>query len=437
MELTKYRRQLNYLVVSIIYLIAFQKFPIFRLGGVFKLYEFIGLFILVLHACNINLHIKKRDLPVLIFFVYSPIIGLCNFFLNSDLINKFLIKYPQVSDNLKFTPLVFPFFILIFMLFHYSIYIGIKNNKYLEIKFQNVIRVFLLVNTLIAVYSLFAFFISDIILYLPSNIQDFRSYSFRSKGFSQEPSFYVVIQSWVVYFLLFKRDIFNKRFQLLLIIINLISLLFSFSSMLIAFFLSIVVYFLFLHKKIHVKVGFFVSILVLSLFGYIIISYFGMLDYVEYALLGKIENYIHSSSHTLDSGSFRNYTTRIGVEIFKDFPILGCGVGNSHYFMHIYEYKMGIKTFGERLHIGSFPQNLYSNIAAEQGLIGLISLAFIIWNYFRKLFKYRLINEWNDIFIVGGISNLIMFNSVGPTYSLFLWLFLLIGYNLNAKINVK
>ena len=80
----------------------------------------------------------------------------------------------------------------------------------------------------------------------------------------------------------------------------------------------------------------------------------------ETLFLNKATNFFYAPDHTLDSGSFRSYTGRIGWEIFYNQPLLGVGVGNSVYYMHLYEFKMGIVNFGDTLSLGIFPQNLYA-----------------------------------------------------------------------------
>ncbi len=426
-----YKKQLDLLIVLIIYFIAFQKFPIIRLGGIFKLYELLALLILILTIVNIKFRINVKDIPILIFFVFSPVLGLANFYLHGELINNFFLKYPGIRGSLKFTPAVFPIFTLVFMFFHAAVYFGIKHSKSIKYSFENVIRVFLCINTVIAVYSLFAVYFLDVIAYLPALIQDLRFYGFRTKGLSQEPSFYIIIQSWVVYILLIKKDIFKPVVQNTFLIINLISLLHTFSSSLVVVFLGCSIYYLFLHRSRIVKLRFLLFIIAVFVIANVLIAYTGMYDYVKYAFVDKIGNYFNATTHTLDSGSFRSYTTRIGFEIFRMFPVTGCGVGNSQYFMYLFEYKMGIKVWGERLHLGSFPQNLYSSISAEQGILGIFGLVWFVVNYFKRLLNNRCYNEWRNVFLVGGFTNLIIFNSVGPVNSLFLWLFLFLGYTIN------
>ena len=107
--------------------------------------------------------------------------------------------------------------------------------------------------------------------------------------------------------------------------------------------------------------------------------------------------------------------------------------------MHIYENKMGIVEFGEVLSLGIFPQNLYSCVLAEQGLLGGVALFLFIFCVFRVLWKNRNSSPYGKMFFIGGIFNISVMFSVAVVYSLFIWLFLAISmgyyrYSKNKKL---
>ena len=260
-------------------------------------------------------------------------------------------------------------------------------------------------------------------------------YNFRSSGLSQEPSFYVLYQVWIVLYACYSRSSFSKIMWILIIVINVTSLILTFSTALLAL-LGVVLLIPFIFKSALKYKILVLSILVVTcIVGYIILVNLGIYNLFESLFINKAQNFFLSPEHTLDSGSFRNYTGRIGLEIFKDNPWCGVGVGNSVYYMHPFEYKMGIVAFGETLGLGIFPQNLYSCVLAEQGILGGIFLFLLIFYILRVLWKNRNTTPYGRMFFIGGIFNVSVMFSVSVVYSLFIWLFLAIsmGYYRYSK----
>ena len=149
-----------------------------------------------------------------------------------------------------------------------------------------------------------------------------------------------------------------------------------------------------------------------------------MLDFFEYFLIEKLENFFSAPEHTYGSGAFRSYTNRLGYAIFNEYPITGVGIGMSQYYMHIYDPQMGIINYGETLIPGMFPQNVFSITFAELGLFGGICLIlFCIINWI-KAWKYRNKNSL-CLYMFAGVSfNILSLFSQSPAYSIFLWAFI-------------
>lgn len=118
-------------------------------------------------------------------------------------------------------------------------------------------------------------------------------------------------------------------------------------------------------------------------------EYWGIYGDFIYIFQSKIEGFLTSPNYTTDSGSFRNYTSRIGIEIWKSSPLLGTGVSMSVYYMYIYEFAMGIDHFGEILTPTTYPQNLISQTLAETGLLGCIPLVILL--------AYTIIVLWKSV----------------------------------------
>ena len=220
--------------------------------------------------------------------------------------------------------------------------------------------------------------------------------------------------------------------------INALSLLTTLSSSLAAFAIGLLsMPFVFKSSK-KVRVGIVFGLVSFALVVILVAQYTGLSDTLQYALYYKIENFFTPSDHTMDSGSFRNFTSRVGLEIFKSHPLLGVGVGNSPFFMHLYENKMGIVVWGEELNMSTMPQSFYSCLLAEQGLLGAIGFAMMLLGFIPKVWKNRSLGSLGKIFYLGVLTNLGVLFSVPIIYSMYLWVFLALAlsyYNLVSKIH--
>lgn len=430
-----------YLIFLIIVLIGFQQFPVIRIGGSLKIYEVLAIILLVLNISSYKFKktVNPKLLCLWILFVVSPIISLIYNYLFLGYPSSFYKQYGAEALSFKFNYWVFPFLQLLYVFFNYTVISTIYRNNLLYKRFDYFIKVFVIIGTFIAIYSLIAFFTIDIIRFLPDFIQNKSEYYFRSSGFSQEPSFYVLYQFWVVLFSIYSKKYFRYSVWLIMVIVNIISLIFTFSTTLLA--LMVILFISLFVFKVSLKIRIFVicCIFCISVGISIYITKLGYNDILTTIFIHKVENFFETSDHTLDSGSFRNYTSRIGIAIFKDHPALGVGVGNSVYYMQQYDPQMGIITYGEELHAGSFPQNLFSSVLAEQGFIGGFALCVFLIIVIRNLWKNRNRNKLCNIFFIGGLFNIAAMFSIAPIYSLFLWVFLglALGYFNYLNKNTK
>lgn len=220
--------------------------------------------------------------------------------------------------------------------------------------------------------------------------------------------------------------------------INAISLLATLSSALSAFAMGLLsMPFVF---KSTMKVRFFVilGLVAFILMVILVAQYAGLYDELLYALYYKIENFFTPANHTMDSGSFRNFTSRVGLEIFKEHPLLGVGVGNSPFFMHLYENKMGIVIWGEELNMTIMPHSFYACLLAEQGFLGALGFVMMLIGVIPKVWKNRNLGSLGKIFYLGVLTNLGVLFSVPIIYSMYLWVFLALSlsyYNIKSKKN--
>ena len=426
-----------YLLFAIIVLIGFQQFPVLRIGGSFKIYELLSI-LLLLKFVTIK---PKTFLMIVVWtlFVFSPVLSLLNAYLFQSIPYDFFIRYPEALHSFKFNNPFFSLLQLLYMIFNYSVFSQIYYNNQIFDNFEKLKKYVVIVGTFIAIYSIIACFTVDIITFLPSFIQNKSVYDFRSSGLSQEPSFYVLYQTRIVLFACYSRSSFSNKKWFFIIVINIFSLVLTFSTALLAL-LGILLFIPFVFKfSFKYRIFVLLILIVVCVAGYFMLVHSDMYKLFEMFFINKAQNFFITPDHTLDSGSFRNYTGRIGLEIFKENPLCGVGVGNSVYYMHIYENKMGIVEFGEVLSLGIFPQNLYSCVLAEQGLLGGVALFLFIFCVFRVLWKNRNSSPYGKMFFIGGIFNISVMFSVAVVYSLFIWLFLAISmgyyrYSKNKKL---
>ena len=423
------------LLYLIVLLIGFQQFPVIRIGGSLNIYELLS-FILLIKYRNYGFWNGKL-IALWVLFVLSPLIsyGYSSLFL--DIPYSFYLQYPEAKESFKFGNSFFSVLQVIYMLFCFTALSGIYRERKLYEHFDSLRKYIVLIGTGIALYSLFALFVYDPITHLPSFLQNKTIYTFRSGGLSQEPGNYVLYQGWVVLFSYYAKDLFKKRTWSFILMINILSLFFTFSTSMIAFVaLVILSYFFCSATKKQRLVSLLLCLLLLTI-GYCVLLESGYFDLFETLFVNKASNFFNAPDHTLDSGSFRSYTSRIGMEIFYSHPLLGVGVGNSTYYMHLYEFKMGIVNFGEMLDLGIFPQNLYACVFAEQGLVGGIALLAFLLGIMKELWKYRNEKPYGKMFFIGGFFNIAITLSNSLVYALFMWVFLVLSLGYNRYIHEK
>lgn len=252
---------------------------------------------------------------------------------------------------------VFPVFSLLFMFANYAVIRTIVRDGWLYRNIGRVLKALVIVGTVISVFSLLAMAGLNIKHLLPIFDAANSGYGgMRSLGFSKEPSTYVLYQTWIVLFVVATRKLFKRRAWRMIMILNVASLVLTFSSAIVAFVLVAAVspFFIFKSSK-KTKVAALVAIGVLGIGCLGVITYFGLTDSFIYIYQDKTTHFFSPSDYTTDSGSFRNFTGRIGYKIWELSPIFGVGVPMSTYYMHLFENKMGIVTWGEELGPTHFP----------------------------------------------------------------------------------
>lgn len=414
-------------------LIGCQSLPVISIGGsTFKIYELLGLILLMQG-------IKYRKMIFLqccfFYFIIAPCLSLLWGWLVLGYPTGFFdhfAGYPTLH-SLKLNYYIFPFFCLIFMFANYCAIYSIVTNDWIYRNVYKVLRLFVYVGTVISLFSLLTLIGFDIRSILPAALYTSRGYiDARSSGFCLEPSSYIIYQTWVVIFTLAIRNQFKgKLYWYATLALNLVSLFLTMSSSLIVFAIILLLSpFLILKSSAKLKISIITFIVTIFIAGVSLLEYWGIYDDFMYIFQSKIEGFLTSPNYTTDSGSFRNYTSRIGIEIWKSSPLLGTGVSMSVYYMYIYEFAMGIDHFGEILAPTTYPQNLISQTLAETGLLGFISLVILLAYTIIVLWKKRKSDPLVSYLLMGTLCNTVYFSTNYTLYSFYLWVFIAfsVGY---------
>ncbi|MBN3229622.1 O-antigen ligase family protein [Pectobacterium brasiliense] len=423
----------NFLCLAIIFLIGFQQFPVIRIGGSFKLYELISivLFFASLATGEMN---RQKELFSFLFFIVSPFVSYVFFLVGWQ--NDIHGYYERFGnwDEFRYNYYVATFVSFFYFFLCWVAFSEISKNHWLYLNRRRVIRGIVLSAHVIGWYAILSsisngvFNIPTPIQLLPDWLQNIGdvSYGIRASGFSQEPSFYVFFQGWVVIFTYYYRHYFSKVSGVYFFVFSSICLFLTLSSALVGFVFACFLSSLFnstLMRKI--KAG--VAVLLFSLILIMISVYYGFGDLIYYAFFEKLQNFFSEPETTIGSGQFRAYTASLGFHIFRDYPFFGVGPGASIFFMHAYEGQIPIKIYGETLNAGSFPQNTYVSILSDLGVLGFLSLSFFLLYVYRVIRNARRISEDMAPFHVGVIFTLAALLSIAPAYSMFIWVFLALG----------
>ena len=424
-------------------LIFFQNAFVFRLaGGSVKWYELLGcltsLYLLIAYE---KITFDKNLIYLSIIFIISPLIS--NFLLFGypevkDIYNR---RFPEAVNSLRCNPYFSTIYSLILSFGCFSIIYFIIKSEYVKNNYEKLVRYFIITGSVIAVYSIYEV-VGIFFLGLPDIVPSFlESRNFtarngaRAGGFSIEPGTYVVIQTFVVLYLYFDNNYFSKRINFLLKIINTIALLLTFSSSILIPLATVFIGCMFFSKNKKMKIVLLIVILLIVLMIPILNQMTnGMLEYV---FVKKIQNFIHGAEHTLDSGSMRSYTNKLGINIFLDNLIFGCGFGNSFFFMPKYEYSVRILVWGERILPTLCPQNNISKILAEQGLLGTIPFCIFFIRFLLITFKLRYDKHIVTINLI--TLSVFLFSLVAGIYitNLFIWFNIALGINYVNKLRIR
>lgn len=417
------------LCVGIILTIGFQQFPVIRFGGSFRIYEFLSV-LLFLAAIASGSLLRKREVWSCMFFVVAPLLSFALFW--AGWINDVDGYYQRfgVAGQFRYGYFIATFVPLVYFFLCWVSFTEISESEWLFLNRETVIRWLILSGNAIGLFALLAatlngwLSVQTPIQMLPEWLQNVgkASYGYRTYGFSQEPSFYVLYQGWVLLFTYFYRNLFSRVMGLYLVAVASLCLLMTMSSALIGFAGACVVASLITGAgKVRIKR----TLLITLVAGAVVIAAAasGYGDLLYYAFYQKIVGFFSAPTTTLDSGQFRSYTASLGFQIFKDYPLTGVGPGASIFFMHSYEHLIPIAVYGETLNPGSFPQNSYVSVLSDLGAIGLLAMLLFMGYVLVTVWKAARLSAEVMPFLIGSIFTSASLLSVAPAYSMFIWIF--------------
>lgn len=332
--------------------------------------------------------------------------------------------------NIYFVPIL----ILLYYFFNWVSINYIIGSRWVFNNRFKLVKIYIYSGTIVSLYSLYGL-IFVYYLGLPDLVPgmiDYRNsnptFQIRPTGFSAEPSSYIVMLSWIMLLLLFLPNLYNKRKKYFLVFINGLVLLLTLSSAIIAFAGSILFYYMFfsgLKKFLNI----FLILLFVILLIYLFIGYYVDIEYIQYTFFDKVIELFTPPETIVSSGQFRSYTSWLGFEVFKDYPFLGVGGGNSYFYLFNYEKNISIQSYGFELTHSVAPMNIYTKVLAELGILGFILLIVFIIYSFYTFAKFHKEDEFFKIGLIGIVMTSGFFLSVYPEYSLFLWINLALCLN--------
>ncbi len=414
------------MVSLLFFFIFYQQVMVVNVGGSFKVYELIALLFLVFYFLDVKVIYGRHSFLLFLFFVVSTVLSLIFYYFALDA-SDYYRRFPEAQEQFRFNIIFIPVLVLIYYFFNWVTINYIIGSRWVFDNRYKLVKIFIFSGTLISIYSLYGFFFVYYMGFpdLVPQFIDFRNssptFQIRPAGFSAEPSSYIVMLSWIMLFLFFLPNLYAKRKKFFLIFINGSVLILTLSSAILAFIGAILVYYMFFkgYKKfLKFLVFFFVFIFFLSFF---VNNYFN-LEFIKYTFYDKIVEILAPPETLINSGQFRSYTSWLGLEIFKEYPLFGVGGGNSYYFLFNFEKNIPIETYGYELSYSVAPMNIYTKVLAELGLFGFTFLMCFLFYTLYKFVKFHKEDDFFRIGLMGVTMTLGFFISVYPVYSLFLWI---------------
>lgn len=396
----------------------FQAAFVLDIGLKLKPSDLICFIILIFSFTNINFKTKLFSLPLFILFFILPFFSTLYHFINLGNLSIFN-EYPELFKTARYNPFIASIQGIVYGLMIYSLISNVVLKSDLADKY---IHLFTISGTAVNFYALFAMiWVGQLGMFdLVPSFLDVRNsnpidYPYRTIGFSNEPGSFAFLASLVTIFSFYHCRKFPTIKNLLLLFINFIASIFTFSASIFLFYFIILVYFM--------RTRFFIILLISVLIVMPIISNFDSdtLYLVQYLLVDRPFEFISIifsfSEATIDgSGGQRASTFLAGLGVAALTYFIGTGPGNSYLYM--FDSARILNLTSKVFEPGIFPQNIFTHTIAEYGLIGLVCIFLFIIRLFIKTPITTKIMALH--FIIFGLS-------ISPTYSIYLYIGLAFG----------
>ncbi|MCB9228515.1 MAG: O-antigen ligase family protein [Deltaproteobacteria bacterium] len=416
-------------ILCLFFLIYYQQIFTIHIGGSLKIYECL---LVVLLFLSLPQPAVSDGICFLLFFffVICPFMGLILYY--TEIVNPegYYYRFPEARQWQRFNPWIAPILICFYDLLNWVGFNTISGSELVYKNQNRLIRVFIFSGVLVILYSFYA----HMMVYrfgFPDIIPDFLDsrnarpeHEPRISGFSAEPGTFIFLLAWMLLYLIWKKHLFQNYVRWALILLVLSAIMMTSSSAILA------LVFAFIFCGFLCASGLVLRRMILS--SLLVCSAIFMakdhpdLHAMRYAFGEKIIYFLSGARHTNDSGAMRHYTSRLGIELLRDYPVFGVGSGNSYF--HLWQYEFATETIPtiERISHSMPPQNAHAKILAERGFLGygfLLAFFFSIVMKFRR--KRREGNISSSDFFLGITSSMMFFLmmfSVYPVYSFFLWI---------------
>jgi hypothetical protein len=408
--------------------IYFQQILVINLGGSLKIYELLAIGTTIWFISKTDPKIYGRySFYLFVFFCVSSLIGYFYFYF-TDEPYRYYGRFPEAKENIRFNIFLAPIMIYVYCIFTWSCINAITGSRRVYNKKEKIYRYFVISGTAVAIYSLYGMIFVGALGYpdIVPDIVDFRNsqpedYALRTIGLSTEPGQLAPILSWTVLYAYYAKGIFSTLSRQVILTITSTALLFTFSSSLVAFIISwllVVLVFEEIKGKINVIAFSMLAIIIIM----IIASYFEIFSLLKYFFFEKLKDFLNpASAGVISSGVQRAFTSMLGLEVFKEFPIFGVGAGNSYFYLHAYENSLNFNV--DMLTYSTAPQNSHSMVLAEMGIVGYALLITFFISIVKRALHVYFINKDAMIkaHIVGTVSTLGFLFAIYPIYSLHIW----------------
>lgn len=416
-----------FLTKIIVFFIFYQQVLTVNIGGSFKLYELLLIIMTLLYFFDRKV-LDYTSIILLYFFILTPLTGIILYFYESAFYDYYW-RFPEAKKWLRFNPVLAPFLIFGYNIINWVGFNCISKSKLVYANKKKIIRIFIFSGSLVCCYALYARFgiyefgLPDIVpKFLDSRNSNPQTQP-RFSGFSSEPGTFVYLIGWMIIYLVFYKNLFQKHVQIALLLLSLYCFIMTMSTAVLGLIFSLGLFFTLCMPRKRI----FALLMALTAMSIVTASFRDQLNYrqLKYAFIDKVERFIVGAPHTNGSGAMRYYTSSLGFELFKRYPLLGVGAGNSYFYLWRYEHSTATVPTREHINHSTPPQNSHAKVLSERGIIGYSFLLLFFLVSISKLITSKRDKKIDlESFSIGMVSIgmfAVTLFSIYPIYSFFLW----------------